>query len=44
MCTSTRRCCSCDAGLLHRCRLHHQCLCGGVIPVIGLQGYVTDLP
>jgi hypothetical protein len=24
-------------------RLHHQYLCGGVIPVFGLQGYNTDL-
>jgi hypothetical protein len=23
--------------------LHHQRLCGGVIPAIGLRGYVTDL-
>jgi hypothetical protein len=27
-------------GWLHR--LHHQCLCGSIIPAFGLQGYVTE--
>jgi hypothetical protein len=25
------------------CRLHYQCMCGGVIPAIGLRGYITNL-
>jgi hypothetical protein len=52
-CASTRRCCSCGAGVVaprsswpwgRLRRLHHQRLCGSIIPVFGLQGYVVEHP